>query len=392
MKENRTTDMKQKLEGHKMAPPAGLWEGISSEMGLQKEPAPKTVAIKRWQWVAAMFLALVGFFLVYQFSQDEPLPQVAHTSQKQEAPTTKEANPENQPLALADIPHRALTKVSPKTPVEVSQPSPVKTVQEVTEENAQQVSEETASQQVSEETSQQPSVVTSHRPHTEGHHQTANYHTRQTSVSSTDSQWSIGLNASGGLLAASSSSQRSIGQSDYPVSDEFNYNNFVDKVSSWPSTSSEVYDYEAKHRLPMSLGLSVYYQLNPRLAFQTGVNYTYLYSEFSTPLYPNIYREQKLHYLGVPVGLSWQFWKTSGFSFYLSGSVMLQKCLNEKPWQWSFNASAGAEYAITPLLGLYLEPSLGYYFHDGTSFEHYYKEHPLAPSIEFGLRLHISGK
>ena len=392
MKENWTTDMKQKLEGHKMTPPAGLWEGISSEMGIQKELAPKTVAIKRWQWVAAMFLALVGFFLVYQFSQDEPLPQVAHTSQKQEAPTTKEANPENQPLALADIPHRALTKVSPKTPVEVSQPSPVKTVQEVTEENAQQVSEETASQQVSEETSQQPSVVTSHRPHTEGHHQTANYHTRQTSVSSTDSQWSIGLNASGGLLAASSSSQRSIGQSDYPVSGEFNYNNFVDKVSSWPSTSSEVYDYEAKHRLPMSLGLSVYYQLNPRLAFQTGVNYTYLYSEFSTPLYPNIYREQKLHYLGVPVGLSWQFWKTSGFSFYLSGSVMLQKCLNEKPWQWSFNASAGAEYAITPLLGLYLQPSLGYYFHDGTSFEHYYKEHPLAPSIEFGLRLHISGK
>ena len=392
MKENWTTDMKQKLEGHKMAPPAGLWEGISSEMGIQKELALKTVAIKRWQWVAAMFLALIGFFLVYQFSQDEPLPQVAHTSQKQEAPTTKEANPENQPLALADIPHRALTKVSPKTPVEVSQPSPVKTVQEVTEENAQQVSEETASQQVSEETSQQPSVVTSHRPHTEGHHQTANYHTRQTSVSSTDSQWSIGLNASGGLLAASSSSQRSIGQSDYPVSGEFNYNNFVDKVSSWPSTSSEVYDYEAKHRLPMSLGLSVYYQLNPRLAFQTGVNYTYLYSEFSTPLYPNIYREQKLHYLGVPVGLSWQFWKANGFSFYLSGSVMLQKCLNEKPWQWSFNASAGAEYAITPLLGLYLEPSLGYYFHDGTSFEHYYKEHPLAPSIEFGLRLHISGK
>ena len=393
MKENWTTDMKQKLEGHKMAPPAGLWEDISREMGLQKEPAPKTVAIRRWHWVvAAMTLALVGFFAVYQFHQDELIPQVAQTLQEQETPTTKEAHPENQPLALADIPHRALTKVSPKTPVEVSQPSPVKTVQEVTEENAQQVSEETASQQVSEETSQQPSVVTSHRPHTEGHHQTANYHTRQTSVSSTDSQWSIGLNASGGLLAASSSSQRSIGQSDYPVSGEFNYNNFVDKVSSWPSTSSEVYDYEAKHRLPMSLGLSVYYQLNPRLAFQTGVNYTYLYSEFSTPLYPNIYREQKLHYLGVPVGLSWQFWKTSGFSFYLSGSAMLQKCLNEKPWQWSFNASAGAEYAITPLLGLYLEPSLGYYFHDGTSFEHYYKEHPLAPSIEFGLRLHILNK
>ena len=162
--------------------------------------------------------------------------------------------------------------------------------------------------------------------------------------------------------------------------------------STQPIPSSTTYDVEAKHRLPVTLGLSVNYQLNARLALLTGINYTYLYSEFSTPLYPNIYREQKLHYLGVPVGLSWLFWKTSGFSFYLSGSAMLQKCLNEKPWQWSVNASAGAEYAITPLVGIYLQPSLGYYFHDGTSFEHYYKEHPLAPSIEFGLRLHLSGK
>ena len=391
MKENWTTDIKQKLEGHKMAPPAGLWEDISREMGLHEEPAPKTVAIKRWHWVAAMVLVLVGFFLVYQFSQEESLPRVAHTSQKQEALTMKEANPENQPLALADIPHRAQTKVSPKTPVEISKTSPVETVQEVTEENSQQVLEETVPQQVSEETPHQSSVVTSRQSQSEEHHHTANYNIRQTSVSSTDSQWSIGLNASGGLLAASSS-QRSIVQSDYPDVAEFNNNNSVEDGLPRPNTSSAVYDDEVKHRLPVSLGLSVHYQLSPRLALLTGINYTYLYSEFSTSLYPNIHSEQKLHYLGVPVGLAWQFWKTNGFSIYLSGSAMLQKCLNEKPWQWSFNASVGAEYAITSLLGLYFEPSLGYYFHDGTSFEHYYKEHPLAPSIEFGLRLHISGK
>ena len=71
---------------------------------------------------------------------------------------------------------------------------------------------------------------------------------------------------------------------------------------------------------------------------------------------------------------------------------MLEKCLNEKPWQWSIEAAAGIEYSIVRQLGLYLEPSLGYYFKDGTSFDHYYKEHPLAPSIEFGLRLHLSSK
>ena len=79
---------------------------------------------------------------------------------------------------------------------------------------------------------------------------------------------------------------------------------------------------------------------------------------------------------------------------------MVEKCVSadlegsgkvsKKPWQWSVDAAAGAEYALTRQLGFYLEPSLGYYFDDGTSLEHYYKEHPLAPSIEFGLRLHLN--
>ena len=381
MKENWTTDMKQKLEGHKMAPPAGLWEGISSEMGLQKEPVSKTVAIRRWHWVvAALVLALVGFFALYQFPQDESFPQVAQTLQEQEPPMMKTESGDNQPLALADSPQRNHTQVSPKIAEDT-------TPQDAEETSSQQDTEKTSAQQVAAETPQQTSVMTHRQQHSEEQHYTAHHPTKQLSAPKSRNQWSVGLNASGGLLASVGKS--SMGQSYVYDAD---YYDPVVGGSTQPIPSSTTYDVEAKHRLPVTLGLSVHYQLNACLALLTGINYTYLYSEFSTPLYPNIYREQKLHYLGVPVGLSWLFWKTSGFSFYLSGSVMLQKCLNEKPWQWSFNASAGAEYAITPLLGIFLQPSLGYYFHDGTSFEHYYKEHPLAPSIEFGLRLHISGK
>ena len=381
MKENWTTDMKQKLEGHKMAPPAGLWEGISSEMGLQKEPVSKTVAIRRWHWVvAALVLALVGFFALYQFPQDESFPQVAQTLQEQEPPMMKTESGDNQPLALADSPQRNHTQFSPKIAEDT-------TPQDAEETSSQQDTEKTSAQQVAEETPQQASVVTHRQQHSEEHHYTAHHQAKQPSASMSRNQWSVGLNASGGLLASVGKS--SMGQSYVYDAD---YYDPVVGGSTQPIPSSTTYDVEAKHRLPVTLGLSVHYQLNARLALLTGINYTYLYSEFSTLLYPNIYREQKLHYLGVPVGLSWLFWKTSGFSFYLSGSAMLQKCLNEKPWQWSVNASAGAEYAITPLVGIYLQPSLGYYFHDGTSFEHYYKEHPLAPSIEFGLRLHLSGK
>lgn len=381
MKENWTTDMKQKLEGHKMAPPAGLWEGISSEMGLQKEPVSKTVAIRRWHWVvAALVLALVGFFALYQFPQDESFPQVAQTLQEQEPPMMKTESGDNQPLALADSPQRNHTQFSPKIAEDT-------TPQDAEETSSQQDTEKTSAQQVEAETPQQISVVTHRQQHSEEQHYTAHHQAKQPSASMSRNQWSVGLNASGGLLASVGKS--SMGQSY--VYDADYYDSGVSSTTQ-PIPSSTTYDVEAKHRMPVTLGLSVHYQLNACLALLTGVNYTYLYSEFSKPLYPNVYREQKLHYLGVPVGLSWLFWKTSGFSFYLSGSAMLQKCLNEKPWQWSVNASAGAEYAITPLLGIFLQPSLGYYFHDGTSFEHYYKEHPLAPSIEFGLRLHLSGK
>ena len=78
--------------------------------------------------------------------------------------------------------------------------------------------------------------------------------------------------------------------------------------------------------------------------------------------------------------------------------VMVETCMSvtlpsdyqgKKPWQWSVNAAVGAEYTFISQLGVYLEPSLGYYFCDGSNLEHYYKEHPLAPSIEFGLRMHI---
>ncbi len=390
MKENWTTDMKQKLEGHKMTPPAGLWEGISSEMGLQENPVSKTVTIRLWHWVvAAMLLALVGFFALYQFPQDESFPQVAQTLQEQETPMMKTESGDNQPLALADSPQRNHTQISPKIAEETTPQDAEETSshQNTEKTSSPQDTEETAAQQVAEEAPQQTSVMTHRQQHSEEQHYTAHHPTKQLSAPKSRNQWSVGLNASGGLLA--STSQSSMGKS-YVYDGEY-YDPGVSSTTQ-PIPSSTTYDVEAKHSMPVTLGLSVHYQLNACLALLTGVNYTYLYSEFSKSLYPNVYREQKLHYLGIPVGLSWLFWKTSGFSFYLSGSVMLQKCLNEKPWQWSVNASAGAEYAITPQLGLYLQPSLGYYFHDGTSFEHYYKEHPLAPSIEFGFRLHLLGK
>ena len=125
-----TTNMKQKLDGHRKTPPAGLWESISSEMGLQNEPAPKTIAIKRWLWAAAVILALVGFFALYPFDQSEPLPQVAQTTYTTETPrepkspiTNKEESPENQQPNLVAKPIHEVREETVQQEISIEQPT-----------------------------------------------------------------------------------------------------------------------------------------------------------------------------------------------------------------------------------------------------------------------------
>lgn len=395
MKENWTNSMKQKLEGHQMTPPTGLWEGISSEMGFQKESVTRTVTIKRWLGaVAAIAITFVGFFALYQNDQSEPLPQVSRTVQTPDSTIINKVSPENQQLTLADVPQRAKTKVNTKAPTkavieDVSQQISDDMTQPASGNIPQQNSEETP-QQTSEDNPQQNSLSTN-RPTATNQQATANYQTKLASAknerhssTSKSEKWSIGLTASGGLLALVH--QDTYYSGDYYAADLNEYHSPENITNG--NRPNEYLHYPAdKHHLPMRLGLSLHYQLNDALALQSGINYTYLYSESITHI-----DNQHLHYLGIPIGLSWQLWKTNGFSFYLSGSAMLEKCLNEKPWQWSLGAAAGAEYSFTSHVGVYLQPSLSYYFNDGTSFEHYYKEHPLAPSIEFGLRLHVFDK
>ena len=427
MKENWIDEMKRKLEGHKMEPPTGLWEDISRQMGLSPEPVRQPATKKRWNWsVAAGILVLVGFFAVYQnvphenHDTSEPLLQseAVVVSQPTEQTISSESFSESssQPVSEPTLPIKQVLQT--KTPLLAQVPNhdkvakqEDKAVIEWDEPSSESRQTEDSSSEIpapsSEKVAQSSETAEVQHVSDEPQHISAwpeeMLFSEKTPVSMVNPQlnrWSVGVNASGGLLAASNSVrtdrlyQSSIGgpytstENIHPHSEQ----NF----SSYTNT-----EFVSKHHLPVRFGLSVQYQLNNHLALFSGINYTRLSSEFSIPLYPNIHYDQKLYYLGIPVGLAWQFWSTSHFRFYLSGGAMVEKCvradleagsISKKPWQWSVNAAAGAEYTFIRQLGVYLEPSLGYYFDDGTSLEHYYKEHPLAPSIEFGLRLHLNDK
>lgn len=176
-----------------------------------------------------------------------------------------------------------------------------------------------------------------------------------------------------------------------PMGEEkYMYDAFGISENQWASLDGANLDLVAKHHLPIRFGLNVDYRLSPRLAISSGIHYTYLYSQFSVPQHSSLSVNQKLHYLGIPLGMVWQLWSAHNFQLYITGEVMVEKCLNDKPWQFSTHGAAGAEYVFSRKFGFYLETSLGYYFDDGTHLEHYYKEHPLVPSIEFGLRMHLN--
>ena len=408
MKEKWINDMRRKLENHQMDPPPGLWDDICKQMGLSLEPVRKPATTKRLYWAAAAaVLALVGLF-VFQNINDSEQPQQANAVSQQSVSEQQEPEqPAPQPLAESSAVEQEPQAKAPLLALARHQ-APVAESETVTEEVLPEAESPAEALQTPDEPKQ--TVDDSQQTPDESQEisvepqQTENFALRAESLDnlpiaeSNDVQapnkWSMGLNASGGLLAVNNSVRRDdinnlqkeiemLNEGAYTAASSDNFTNTYTR--SVP-----------KHYLPVRFGLSVQYQLNNRLALHSGINYTYLYSEFTSQYYRENSYDQKLHYLGIPIGLTWQLWSTHRFRFYLSGGAMLEKCVStnqegsEKPWQWSVDGAAGAEYGLTSQLGLYLEPSLGYYFDDGTYLEHYYKKHPLTLSIEFGLRLHLN--
>ena len=402
MKEEWTEKLKQKLAGHRKTPPKGLWEGISKQMGFTPAPVHHTPEhsshtrshspfIKRWYWgAAAAVLALVGFFA---FHEDNSVNQQPVQAEVVSQPST------SQPITpqLSERKHVAEDKsLTPKPVLALTQTSTIH--REKKEENNPIQPESTIQNDeiranTPSEDEQEPKTTSPLKEKTVESEKHIHHHTTYpeppSDNTSSSHKWSLGVNASSGLLAAQTSQRTDrvyYGTFNSDGSTTQDIGNYAQFDSHQPYTLT---DYVSEHHLPIRFGLSLYYQLTPRIALLSGVNYTYLYSQFRIPLYQNATFDQKLHYLGIPFGISYQLWSTNNFQFYVSGNTKVEKCLNEKPWQWSVNATAGAEYSFTQQFGFYLQPSLGYYFDDGTSFEHYYKKHPLAPSIEFGVRLHL---
>ena len=184
-----------------------------------------------------------------------------------------------------------------------------------------------------------------------------------------------------------------------------------------PNTDLLVYDQgeqtinDVDHHLPVRVGFAISFPLSERLSIGTGLTYTYLATDiYSGSVHSYFDSSQSVHFIGVPLSLSYRVFSVGRLDAYAIGGAMVEKAVHgrvheayilngteycsdsydtELPWQFSLNLSAGLQYNISPTLGIFAEPGLQYYLPNNSSLCIIYSDKPLNFSLNLGLRLSL---
>lgn len=169
---------------------------------------------------------------------------------------------------------------------------------------------------------------------------------------------------------------------------------------------------EYSHKIPVKVGLTARYNITGRLGVETGLTYSILSSSvkignsetgknWSTG-------SQTLHYLGIPLNISFNILNSRYVNIYVTGGGMMEKSISgniktdeyvdgkfdrtlttnisPKGLQWSVNAAAGIQANILPQLGFFVEPGVSHHFKNGSRVRTIYTDKPTDFSLGFGLR------
>ncbi|MDH6251706.1 hypothetical protein M2347_001433 [Chryseobacterium sp. H1D6B] len=169
---------------------------------------------------------------------------------------------------------------------------------------------------------------------------------------------------------------------------------------------------DIKHKVPVTLGVSLYHNLGKKWGVGTGVRYTKLSSELRSGSSSDFIKsEQTIHYIGIPVQVNYNVIQKGCFTGYITAGALVEKAvggsvktkyvvdgevtdgvkedLEVKPIQVSVNTAVGLQLKIVSKIGIYAEPGIGYHFKDNSSLNTIYKEKPLNFNMNFGIRLLI---
>lgn len=173
-----------------------------------------------------------------------------------------------------------------------------------------------------------------------------------------------------------------------------------------------VESHATSYGIPMSFGLGARIGFTDRWSMSIGVNYTLLTRTFDGTYYDaegtaftdsDIRNSQ--HYIGIPVNVYCSIYKGSFVDFYAYAGGTVEKCVadrylidatdrvishseNSPGVQLSANAGIGVEFIVGNRLGIYIDPSVRYYF-ESRQPNSIRKVQPLMLGFEAGLRVRL---
>ena len=166
---------------------------------------------------------------------------------------------------------------------------------------------------------------------------------------------------------------------------------------------------DTKYFQPIRAGVSVKWNFAGRWGLESGLYWSGLYSRTTSGSETYFTRSrQELHYLGIPLNLTCDIWSGKGFTVYATAGGMLEKCvggrvrteyfynntsaapessaISEKEIQWSAGVNFGAEYLFSKHIGLYLEPGAVWHFNNDSPIDNVYKARPFDFNLSLGFR------
>lgn len=399
MKHNDWTEqLRQRLNDAQVPAPENLWDSISKQLdaeGKQLQAQDAQVAKKprriAWMpWAAAASVVLIaGVGMWWQLRSNAPSIAMHEPTPHPIALTSNKAVTAEASAATAPTPtHTDKTLALNHKPAALSA---------INKEEAEALSG------AEYETLSTPTATTSPRATTSQKSQSSTrtlaarstYAQPRTQHAGTPSRWQVGVGTAGSMNRYESSGPIYVNSL---AAVNMNYvDNEMFRVSPYEQDTKAV----THHDMPISIGLTASYSLTPRLALASGLVYTLATSSFqhgaSMPK-----EEQTLHYVGIPLNLSYTIWGNNWLRTYIMAGA--QADMNVKATlkadghtdnidndraQFSVTGGAGVQLNMAKQLGVYIEPGVRYYFDNGSAVQTIFKEHPTNFSLQVGLRWNI---
>ena len=425
MKTNWQKDIHDRLGSYEKDAPEGLWEGISRRMpklndgGMLTDKPQRTAKFRMWRVAGVAAAASVALVIGYNFLGNDVQDNInipTNTTNHHNMLASSQKPIGNEPTGvcaeqathsaddlLSDQPKLANASTEQPTLASASTETNVKEIGSK-EENSKKENKQTETKPAKRE----DSYVLPHNP--DNNLLAFNDMTERRGDEDAPSRWSVSTGAMGGLGASGTTTA----YGDYLV---LSCPGGADtKDSPMLDMSSVNRDVETKteyeHHLPIRIGLSVAYALTDRLSISSGLTYTRLASDIKDASRESKYiGEQRLHYVGIPVNVSYKVASFRWLGLYGTAGVLAEKCvsgttdegyvenntmkytnthdISSKPLQMSVNAGVGIQFDFIDNVGIYAEPGLSYYFDDGSALQTIYKEKPLNFNLNVGVRFKL---